>query len=91
MSIPIFSPFVSTSLAQFSNHSTGKNIAEKSKLFASAVVSGINNFNESFTIISFIIFGTLPDILSFIGYGIIFMASLYMFIYNKKLDKVEKV
>ena len=42
-------------------------------------------------IISFIIFGTLPDILSFIGYGVIFMASLYMFIYNKKLDKVEKV
>ena len=26
----------------------GKNIAEKGKLFASAVVSGINNFNESF-------------------------------------------
>ena len=28
--------------------SLGENITEKSKLFASAVVSGINNFNESF-------------------------------------------
>ena len=28
--------------------SLGDNIAEKGKLFASAVVSGINNFNESF-------------------------------------------
>ncbi len=28
--------------------SIGENISEKSKLFASAVVSGINNFNESF-------------------------------------------
>lgn len=42
-------------------------------------------------LISFAIFGVLPDILSFIGYGIIFMASLYMFIYNKNLDKVEKI
>ena len=40
-------------------------------------------------IISFMIFGVLPDVLSFIGYGIIFAASLYMFIYNKKLDKAE--
>ncbi len=40
-------------------------------------------------IISFIVFGALPDTLSFIGYAIIFIASLYMFIYNKKLDKVE--
>ena len=40
-------------------------------------------------IISFMIFGVLPDALSFIGYGIIFIASLYMFIYNKKLDKIE--
>lgn len=38
-------------------------------------------------IISFIIFGALPDKLSIVGYGIIFIASLYMFIYNKKLDK----
>ena len=41
--------------------------------------------------ISFIIFGVLPDILSFIGYGIIFTASFYMFIYNKKLDKAQKL
>lgn len=41
-------------------------------------------------IISFVIFGALPDKLSFIGYGIIFIASLYMFLYNKKLDKVEE-
>lgn len=40
-------------------------------------------------IFSFVLFGTLPDILSFIGYGIIFAASLYMFIYNKKLDRVD--
>ncbi len=40
-------------------------------------------------VISFIVFGALPDKLSFIGYGVIFIASLYMFIYNKKLDKVE--
>lgn len=40
-------------------------------------------------IISFLIFGVLPDALSFIGYFIIFAASYYMFIYNKKLDKVE--
>ncbi len=31
-----------------STNKTTNNIAEKSKLFASAVVSGINNFNESF-------------------------------------------
>ncbi len=31
-----------------SKQSIGKNISEKSKLFASAVVSGINNFNEAF-------------------------------------------
>ncbi len=31
-----------------SANKTSNNIAEKSKLFASAVVSGINNFNESF-------------------------------------------
>lgn len=41
-------------------------------------------------IISFIIFRVLPDLLSFIGYFIIFASSYYMFIYNKKLDKVEK-
>ena len=38
-------------------------------------------------IISFILFSDVPDYLSFIGYGIILSASLYMFLYNKKLDK----
>lgn len=42
-------------------------------------------------IISFVVFGALPDSLSFIGYIIIFAASFYMFIYNKKLDKLDKV
>lgn len=40
-------------------------------------------------IISLIIFGVLPDWISVIGYCIIFLASLYMFLYNRKLDKVE--
>lgn len=40
-------------------------------------------------IFSFMLFGVLPDIWSFIGYGIIFGASIYMFIYNKNLDRVE--
>lgn len=42
-------------------------------------------------IISFIVFGVLPDTLSFIGYIIIFGASLYMFLYNKNLDKKESI
>lgn len=41
-------------------------------------------------IISFIIFGVLPDYLSVLGYIIIFGASFYMFLYNKKLDKSER-
>jgi len=41
-------------------------------------------------IISFALFEVLPDKLSFIGYGIIFIASLYMFIFNKKLGRVER-
>ena len=41
-------------------------------------------------IISFIIFGVLPDYLSVLGYIIIFSASFYMFLYNKKLDKSER-
>ncbi|SFD13876.1 DMT family transporter [Clostridium uliginosum] len=41
-------------------------------------------------IISLFIFGELPDYLSFIGYVIIFSASLYMFSYNQKLDKLEE-
>lgn len=36
-------------------------------------------------IISFVIFNTLPDLYSFIGYIIIFSASYYIFRYNKKL------
>ena len=40
-------------------------------------------------VISIIVFGVFPDIFSFIGYGIIFAASLYMFMYNKKLDASE--
>lgn len=35
-------------------------------------------------IISLVLFGMLPDYLSIIGYIIIFMASLYMFIFNKQ-------
>lgn len=38
-------------------------------------------------IISLFVFGTLPDKFSFIGYLIIFIASLYMFLFNRKLDK----
>ena len=38
-------------------------------------------------IISLVLFGVLPDIYSVIGYLIIFGASLYMFIMNKRLDK----
>lgn len=41
-------------------------------------------------IISLIIFGVLPDSLSVIGYIIIFTASFYIFMYNKKLDKRNK-
>lgn len=38
-------------------------------------------------IISIVVFSTIPDMFSFIGYFIIFGASYYMYIYNKKLDK----
>lgn len=38
-------------------------------------------------VISLCLFGVLPDYLSVIGYLIIFGASLYMFLNNKKLDK----
>ena len=38
-------------------------------------------------IISFVVFGVLPDYMSIIGYVIIFGASLYMYLYNRKLDK----
>ena len=38
-------------------------------------------------IISIVLFNTIPDKFSIIGYFIIFAASLYMFIYNRKLNK----
>lgn len=38
-------------------------------------------------LISLVIFNQVPDLLSILGYVIIFSASLYMFIYNKNLDK----
>lgn len=41
-------------------------------------------------ILSIIIFSQVPDTLSIIGYIIVFAASLYMFLYNKKLDKIEE-
>ena len=40
-------------------------------------------------IISMVIFDQLPDVLSILGYIVIFSASLYMFVYNKKLDKIK--
>lgn len=39
-------------------------------------------------VISLVLFGVLPDYISVIGYIIIFAASLYMFINNKKLDNM---
>ena len=36
------------------------------------------------TILGFIFFGELPDILSFVGYGIILAAAIIMYLYNKK-------
>ena len=41
-------------------------------------------------IISIVLFNVIPDYLSIIGYIIIFAVSLYMFLYNKKLDKIEE-
>lgn len=41
-------------------------------------------------IISLVVFGVLPDLFSISGYLVIFSASLYIFLYNKKLDKIEK-
>ena len=40
-------------------------------------------------IISMVIFDQLPDVLSILGYIVIFSASFYMFMYNKKLDKIK--
>ena len=41
-------------------------------------------------IISIVLFNVIPDYLSVIGYIIIFAVSLYMFLYNKNLDKIER-
>lgn len=41
-------------------------------------------------LLSIFLFGIYPDKYSVIGYMIIFAAALYMFLYNKKLDKLEK-
>lgn len=40
-------------------------------------------------ILSIFLFGVYPDRFSVIGYFIIFSAALYMFIYNKKQDKIK--
>lgn len=40
-------------------------------------------------ILSIVLFNQFPDILSITGYIIVFIASFYMFLYNKKLDKIE--
>lgn len=40
-------------------------------------------------ILSIVLFNQFPDFLSVIGYIIVFIASFYMFLYNKKLDKIE--
>ena len=41
-------------------------------------------------ILSIFIFNQYPDILSIVGYIVVFSAAFYMFLYNKKLDKMEK-
>ena len=41
-------------------------------------------------IISIVVFGTVPDSFSIIGFIFIFSASLYIFLYNKKLDVKNK-
>ena len=40
-------------------------------------------------ILSIFIFNQYPDLFSIIGYIIVFTASYYVFLYNKKLDKIE--
>lgn len=40
-------------------------------------------------ILSIFIFNQIPDMLSVIGYLIVFCAAFYIFLYNKKLDKIE--
>ena len=39
------------------------------------------------TMLGFILFGEIPDTYSFVGYGLIILASLGMFIYNMKAAK----
>lgn len=41
-------------------------------------------------ILSIFLFNVYPDILSTVGYVIVFSAAFYMFLYNKKLDKLDK-
>ncbi len=41
-------------------------------------------------ILSIFVFSQMPDVLSVFGYVIIFSAAFYIFLYNKKLDKIEK-
>lgn len=41
-------------------------------------------------ILSIFLFGVYPDSLSIVGYFIIFAAALYMFLYNKRQDKLRK-
>lgn len=51
-------------------------------------ISIFNYTNVIFAaIISIILFNVIPDVFSIIGYIIIFSSALYMFMYNKKLDK----
>lgn len=38
------------------------------------------------TILGFLLFGEIPDSYSFLGYGLIIAASLFMFLYNMKAD-----
>lgn len=39
------------------------------------------------TLLGFFLFGEIPDTYSFVGYGLIILASLGMFIYNMKAAK----
>ncbi|HAU4952019.1 TPA: EamA family transporter, partial [Clostridioides difficile] len=41
-------------------------------------------------ILSIFLFNVYPDMLSVVGYLIVFSAAFYMFLYNKKLDKLDK-
>ena len=46
------------------------------------------------TILGYLFFGEIPDVLSFLGYALIIGASLFMFLYNKRTisaDKAKKV